>query len=82
MKEKIDALKETFLLLPEWADRYNYFVELGESLPCNARGISSTGEPDRLQFDVVFLRVPYSRPLLYICFCQCRNTCRVSRNAF
>ena len=33
MKEKIDALKETFLLLPEWADRYNYFVELGESLP-------------------------------------------------
>ena len=33
MKEKIDALKETFLLLPEWADRYNYLVELGESLP-------------------------------------------------
>ena len=22
-----------FLLLPKWADRYNYFVELGESLP-------------------------------------------------
>ena len=28
MKEKIDALKETFLLLPEWADRYNYLVDL------------------------------------------------------
>ena len=70
MKEKIDALKD-FLLLPEWADRYtNYFVELG-IFTCNARGISGTGEPDRLQFDVVFLRVPYSRPLLYICFCQC-----------
>ena len=34
MKEKIDALKETFLLLTEWADRYNYLVELGESCFC------------------------------------------------
>lgn len=33
MKKKIDALKETFSLMPEWADRYNYLVELGENLP-------------------------------------------------
>ena len=79
MKEKIDALKETFLLLPEWADRYNYLVELGESLPAMPVAFQV---PDCLQFYVVFLRVLYPRRLLYICFCQCCYTCRVSRHAF
>ena len=32
-KRKLMRWKRLFLLLPEWADRYNYFVELGESLP-------------------------------------------------
>lgn len=33
MKKKIDALKEAFWLMPEWTERYNYLVEIGESLP-------------------------------------------------
>ena len=33
MKEKIDSLREIFMLLPTWSDRYNYLIELGEQLP-------------------------------------------------
>ena len=49
MKEKIDALKETFLLLPEWAERYNYFVELGESLP--AMPVAFQVQENRIAFN-------------------------------
>lgn len=65
MKEKIDALKETFLLLPEWADRYNYLVELGESLP---------------EMPVAF-QVPENRiacnSMLYFYVCHIQDVCYI-----
>lgn len=33
MKERIEELKALFDLMPGWADRYNYLIELGENLP-------------------------------------------------
>ena len=69
MKEKIDALKETFLLLPEWADRYNYLVELGESLPAMP----------------VAFQVPENRiacnPMLYFYVCHTKDVCYIFASA-
>lgn len=33
MKERIESLREIFMLLPTWSDRYNYLIEIGEQLP-------------------------------------------------
>ena len=69
MKEKIDALKETFLLLPEWADRYNYLVELGESLPAMP----------------VAFQVPENRiacnSMLYFYVCYIQDVCYIFASA-
>lgn len=69
MKEKIDALKETFLLLPEWTDRYNYFVELGESLPAMP----------------VAFQVPENRiacnSMLYFYVCYIQDVCYIFTSA-
>ncbi len=69
MKEKIDALKETFLLLPEWTDRYNYFVELGEALPAMP----------------VAFQVPENRiacnSMLYFYVCHIQDVCYIFTSA-
>ena len=69
MKEKIDALKETFLLLPEWADRYNSLVELGESLPAMP----------------VAFQVPENRiacnSMLYFYVCYIQDVCYIFASA-
>ena len=69
MKEKINALKETFLLLPEWADRYNYLVELGESLPAMP----------------VAFQVPENRiacnSMLYFYVCHIQDVCYIFASA-
>lgn len=69
MKEKINALKETFLLLPEWADRYNYLVELGESLPAMP----------------VAFQVPENRiacnSMLYFYVCYIQDVCYIFASA-
>nr|DAP38709.1 MAG TPA: Fe-S metabolism associated domain [Caudoviricetes sp.] len=69
MKEKIDALKETFLLLPEWADCYNYFVELGESLPAMP-----------VAFQVPENRIACSS-MLYFYVCHIQDLCYIFASA-
>ena len=69
MKEKIDALKETFLLLPEWADRYNYLVELGESLPAMP-----------VAFQVLENRIACNS-MLYFYVCYIQDVCYIFASA-
>lgn len=69
MKEKIDALREAFLLMPEWAERYNYLVDLGESLP---------------EMPVAF-QVPENRiacnSMLYFYVCHIQDVCYIFASA-
>ena len=69
MNEKIDALREAFLLMPEWAERYNYLVDLGESLSAMP----------------VAFQVPENRiacnSMLYFYVCHIQDVCYIFASA-
>ena len=68
-KRKLMRWKRLFLLLPEWADRYNYFVELGESLPAMP-----------VAFQVPENRIACSS-MLYFYVCHIQDLCYIFASA-